>query len=232
MARSSERGLRVLGRRELLRLAGLVTVGGLAGCTGGRDGVGSGDGGDGGAYGGGGGAASQDQSPTRAPETDTLAEGVGYGGGSETAATEPEPELEPEAETETTPSGSRTSTPTPTGSPTAAMTETPVSETVTLDGVEFNPVRLEVPTGATVTWHNDDSFGHDVTAAGFHDAADSWDFEASLGPDDTVSHTFDEPGIYEYVCTIHGESTMCGVVLVGGATLDPSLPCENGGESY
>lgn len=223
MSRSTERNLCVLGRRRLLRLASLATVAGLAGCTSGQNGDGPGDDDSAGsAYGGGDGAAQR--SPTDAPETDTLAEGVGYGGGSETATHE--------SETDPSAPESPTSTLTPTSSPTAAATDTPETVTVTLDGIAFDPIRMKVPTGATVRWVNEDSFGHDVTAAEFHDAATSWDMATSLGADDSVSHTFDEPGVYEYVCTIHGESSMCGVVLVGGATLGPSLPCESDGESY
>ena len=56
---------------------------------------------------------------------------------------------------------------------------------------------LTVPVGTTVTWTNDDSTMHTVTAvdgsfdSGFFDNGDSWSF------------TFDEPGEYEYYCLPH-----------------------------
>jgi nitrite reductase (NO-forming) len=56
---------------------------------------------------------------------------------------------------------------------------------------------LTVPVGTTVTWTNDDSAMHTVTAvdgsfdSGFFDNGESW------------SYTFDEPGEYEYYCLPH-----------------------------
>lgn len=93
----------------------------------------------------------------------------------------------------------------------------------------FQPLRTSVDPGTTVEWTNEDSFGHDVTAAQFHDAAAAWDFAVDVGPGESATHTFDSAGVYEYACTIHGRSSMCGAVLVGDASLDKSLPCEGGG---
>lgn len=98
--------------------------------------------------------------------------------------------------------------------------------TVTAVNTSFDPVRLEAEPGATVEWVNEDSFAHDVTSAQFHDKAASWDIAKDLPAGATVSNTFDSEGIYEYTCKIHGQSTMCGVVLVGDVSLDASLPCE------
>jgi len=99
--------------------------------------------------------------------------------------------------------------------------------TVRLSDTSFQPREVAVETGATVAWVNEDSFEHDVTAAQFHDVAADWDVSRSLGDGDRTTHTFEESGVYEYYCTVHGESTMCGVVLVGGATLEQPLPCES-----
>ncbi|WP_435062775.1 cupredoxin domain-containing protein [Halobaculum sp. EA56] len=93
----------------------------------------------------------------------------------------------------------------------------------------YQPVRLSVPVGTTVTWTNQASGAyatHTVTSARFHETAASWSLDARLGSGDSTDHTFDSPGVYEYYCTIHGESTMCGAVLVGDATLESNLPCE------
>ncbi|MFB6089877.1 MAG: plastocyanin/azurin family copper-binding protein [Halobellus sp.] len=114
-----------------------------------------------------------------------------------------------------------------------AGTSTPADSgaTVRLTDRSFQPMKIEVESGATVTWVNDDSFEHDVTAARFHDAAAEWSMSRTLASGERATHTFEEQGVYEYYCTIHGKSTMCGAVLVGGATLSKSLPCSDDGGS-
>jgi plastocyanin len=98
--------------------------------------------------------------------------------------------------------------------------------TVTAVNTSFDPVRLEVEAGAVVEWTNQDGFGHDVTSAQFHDVAAGWDVAMDLPSGGTVSNTFDSEGVYEYYCSIHGQSNQCGVVLVGDVSLDEPLPCE------
>lgn len=101
-----------------------------------------------------------------------------------------------------------------------------VDETVAMQNRAYRPQTLDVEAGATVGWTNDDGVGHTVTSAQFHDTAASWDLDAQASPGDSVTHTFEEAGVYEYYCTIHGRETMCGAVLVGDASLEESLPCE------
>lgn len=98
----------------------------------------------------------------------------------------------------------------------------------------FDPRRLSVAPGTTVEWTNEDPTSHDVTSAQFHDAAEEWDHEADLSAGSSTSYTFESEGVYEYYCTIHGDGSMCGVVLVGDASLDADLPCEDslGGGGY
>jgi plastocyanin len=102
--------------------------------------------------------------------------------------------------------------------------------TVTLEGTSFITRTVEVEPGGTVRWVNESSFGHDVTAAQFHDVAADWTVSESLSANGATTYTFEEAGIYEYYCTIHGQDSMCGAVLVGGATLEQDLPCASGGE--
>lgn len=70
----------------------------------------------------------------------------------------------------------------------------------------FQPRRITVHPGTTVTWTNDSSADHTVTA-------DSGAWSSS-----TISHrqsyrrTFTKPGRYEYVCGLHGYMT--GIVEV------------------
>ena len=107
---------------------------------------------------------------------------------------------------------------------------TAAGTTVTMADTAFDPVRASVDPGTTVEWTNEDGFAHDVTSTQFHDSAAQWDMSEEVSDGGNVTYTFDSEGIYEYYCTIHGESTMCGVVLVGGSSLDETLPCEGGDE--
>ena len=77
----------------------------------------------------------------------------------------------------------------------------------TSDGQEL-PLRAEgdrVAAGDTVTWTNDDNFTHTVQVDGQED------HEVERG--DSVAITFDEPGTYHYVCTLHRRD-MDGTVTV------------------
>ncbi|MFB6252736.1 MAG: plastocyanin/azurin family copper-binding protein [Halobellus sp.] len=116
---------------------------------------------------------------------------------------------------------------TPAGSVTAAQGG--ASPAISMKDTTFQTLRAEVDAGATVKWVNNDGVPHTVTAAQFHDTAKSWSFDKEVSGGGSVTRTFEEKGVYEYYCAIHGKSTMCGAVLVGGATLDKSLPCADGG---
>jgi plastocyanin len=119
--------------------------------------------------------------------------------------------------------------PAPTGdavveSPTPAESPTPVESAATgdatpTDGVTaaepaavavvdftFEPPTIEVDAGATVTWTNEDSVPHTVTAR-------EGDFDSGvLQTGDPFSQTFETPGTYEYFCNIH--PSMTGMVVV------------------
>ncbi|MCO8267623.1 plastocyanin/azurin family copper-binding protein [Haloferax sp. AB510] len=153
----------------------------------------------------------------------------------------------PSEETESPPtetaasSPSSTATPTPTPTPTASPTptsESPGSTTepasgdasgslVVMEGVAFSPMRLSVEPGTTVAWENGEALQHNVRAATFDDAATDWSFQSeTVGRDGRVTYRFDDPGVYQYDCGIHGSTAMCGVVVVGDASYDGTLPCE------
>lgn len=66
----------------------------------------------------------------------------------------------------------------------------------------YLPSTLTVPVGTTVTWTNDDSAAHTVTSG--KDTTPDGFFDSSLFlAGKTFSHTFDEPGEYEYFCFVH-----------------------------
>jgi plastocyanin len=56
-------------------------------------------------------------------------------------------------------------------------------------------------------WSNDDAAVHTVTATdGLFDAG-------RLGPGVTFSHTFNEPGVVAYACTIHPGSMQARIIV-------------------
>ena len=84
---------------------------------------------------------------------------------------------------------------------------------VTMPGKAYDPSHLDVLVGTTVTWKNDDSINHTVTADG--DAFSS----GYLPPGGSFSFTFAQQGHYAFHCTIHkfmrGEVDVFGLVLTG-----------------
>jgi plastocyanin len=78
---------------------------------------------------------------------------------------------------------------------------------VSEEGIAFQPEEVTVSVGDTVTWTNNDSVGHDVTADSFS-SGDA----GGMAPGDTFEHTFEEAGTFDYVCTVHPE--MEGTVVV------------------
>jgi plastocyanin len=69
----------------------------------------------------------------------------------------------------------------------------------------FDPKTIEIEAGQTVTWANDDNFTHTVQVEGQEDH--------KVGKGESVEITFDEPGTYHYVCTLHSQD-MDGTVIV------------------
>jgi plastocyanin len=84
---------------------------------------------------------------------------------------------------------------------------TPVAtnEVTMVKSYRFDPERIVVEPGSTVTWTNDDNFTHTVQVDGQDDH--------EVGRGDSFSVTFDEPGTYHYVCTLHRQD-MEGEVIV------------------
>ena len=69
----------------------------------------------------------------------------------------------------------------------------------------FDPKTIEIKAGDTVTWTNEDNFTHTVEVDGQDDH--------KVGRGDSVEITFDKPGTYHYVCTLHSQD-MEGTVIV------------------
>ena len=96
-------------------------------------------------------------------------------------------------------------TPAPTQAlPTQATSSNEVQ--VNISGFKFDPASSTVKVGTTVTWTNNDTAGHTVTADD-----NSWTSD-NLANGASYSHTFDKAGTYTYHCTFH--SGMKGTIIV------------------
>ena len=69
---------------------------------------------------------------------------------------------------------------------------------VTMSGLQFQPLAILVPKGASVTWTNQDNLAHNVT---FSDMSVISIGDFSSGSRSTVMPS--APGTYSYRCTIH-----------------------------
>ena len=69
----------------------------------------------------------------------------------------------------------------------------------------FDPKVIEIHAGQTVTWTNQDNFTHTVEVEGRPDH--------KVGRGESFAITFDRPGTYDYVCTLHSRD-MDGTVIV------------------
>jgi plastocyanin len=90
--------------------------------------------------------------------------------------------------------------------------DTDPADVTALDNT-FNDEAIRVHAGTTVRWTNRGRQDHDIAPAEGHDwGADVGDF----APGAIYEHTFDNPGTYNYYCTIHGTASrgMVGVVVV------------------
>ena len=78
---------------------------------------------------------------------------------------------------------------------------------VTIRLVRFSPETIEIKTGQTVEWTNDDLTPHTVTSQGSGDLS-----SGSIDAGASWRHTFTQAGSFQYYCTFHPE--MKGTVVV------------------
>ena len=88
---------------------------------------------------------------------------------------------------------------------------------VSIEGIQgdnsYHPNPIEIKTGDSVTWTNDDNEAHTVTSGSDEGPSIGEDFDSGMiGSDDSYTNTFDKAGKYDYFCTIH--PTMVGQVVV------------------
>jgi amicyanin len=99
--------------------------------------------------------------------------------------------------------------PAPPASVSATTTESQAPQggtSVSISDFKFNPAALTVPVGTTVTWTNQDEEPHTVAAkdGSFH--------SPGMDTHATYTFTFNTPGSYDYICSIH--PFMTGAVVV------------------
>ena len=82
----------------------------------------------------------------------------------------------------------------------AAAAGSPAGEEVSIGTFQYMPKDLSIDAGTTVTWTNDDAILHTVTTSG--DAPEAFDLQLK-DKGATASFTFDKPGTYTYVCSVH-----------------------------
>jgi plastocyanin len=82
---------------------------------------------------------------------------------------------------------------------------------VSITDNEYSEASLSVDAGTTVTWVNEGTNTHTVTADdGSFDSGD-------LEPGDSFSYTFDDAGTFDYHCEYHGDEGMTGSVEVASS---------------
>ena len=87
---------------------------------------------------------------------------------------------------------------------------TEATSTVAMDLCAFLPTNAEVATGSTVTFVNGSGEPHLLTGAN-----QAWgDRDAEIAPGESVTQTFDQPGVYAFACAVH--RGMSGSIIVGG----------------
>ncbi len=92
----------------------------------------------------------------------------------------------------------------PATSSTPAQTQT--TSSVRIQNFTFTPNNIQVKTGQSVTWTNDDTTAHTITS-------DNGTFDSgNVGQNGSFSFTFTKAGTYNYHCAIH--PSMTGQVVV------------------
>jgi plastocyanin len=80
--------------------------------------------------------------------------------------------------------------------------QSPGVANVTIKLFQYQPGRIQVRTGTTVTWLNEDEIFHTVTAVA--EGGKDGGFDGCLdGKGKSFSFTFSQPGVYSYYCDRH-----------------------------
>ena len=78
----------------------------------------------------------------------------------------------------------------------------------------FDPNPIEINSGGSITWTNDDNEIHTVTSGSDEGPSIGSEFDSgTLASGQSFTHQFDKAGTYEYYCAFH--ESMIGKVIVG-----------------
>lgn len=91
----------------------------------------------------------------------------------------------------------------------AAGDKSAAGPTISIHEFMFSPTSITVTAGTTVHWKNMDPEPHTIRSVEGTFKSDA------LDQDDSFQFTFDKPGTYRYVCSIHPQ--MLGTIVVKGA---------------
>ena len=81
------------------------------------------------------------------------------------------------------------------------------SATVTIKNISFQPDRVQISAGQSVTWKFEDGqVPHSVTA-------DDKSFDSGVKTSGEFTHRFDKAGTYSYFCTVHPQQMKATVVV-------------------
>lgn len=85
------------------------------------------------------------------------------------------------------------------------------THTVTAEGMIFNPLVVHIEPGDTVAWENMPTHNVEMIEGLIPEGTEA--FMSPMG--DNYRHTFEEEGVYIYICTPHIGVAMGGAVVVG-----------------
>jgi plastocyanin len=94
-------------------------------------------------------------------------------------------------------------------SPTTPSPQSSNSSSVSIANMSFSPATLTVKKGTSVTWTNNDSVVHTVTATTNKEHGPN---SGNISPGKTYSFTFNDEGTFNYFCEVH--PSMTGKVTV------------------
>lgn len=78
--------------------------------------------------------------------------------------------------------------------PPASSTSLGEGPTIVLEASSFEPADVRIDSGTAVTWRWAEGMAHDVVGS---------DFASAIQTDGTFTHTFEQPGAYDYWCNLH-----------------------------
>jgi plastocyanin len=94
--------------------------------------------------------------------------------------------------------------------PSAAASTASADATISIRDFAFSPTSVTIAVGSKVKWQNLDGEPHTVRSVDNDFRSDA------LDQNDSFTHTFDKPGTYRYVCSIHPQ--MIGTIVVKSAS--------------